>query len=221
MPFLSPVRFIISCQSRDATYNGTVFERPAPVDHSIYELLRQRWSTRAYTDQSIDSATLHQLFEAARWAPSSGNGQPWSFIVATKEDAEEFEKVASVLNPGNAWAKKAAVLAIAIAALDRAPGKPNGHAMFDLGLAAENMALQATALGLSMHMMAGFSADKAREVFEIPERQQPVAAIAIGYPGNPHELPEDLRAKDLSPRHRKPIREFVFSGKWGEPGGLG
>lgn len=197
-----------------------MFEHPAPVQYEIHELLKSRWSTRAYTDQSIGLETLRCLFEAARWAPSSGNGQPWSFIVARKEDAAEFEKIASVLNPGNAWAKHAAALAISIAALDREPGKPNGTALHDVGLASENMALQATAMGLSLHMMAGFSVEKAREVFAIPERWQPVAAIAIGYPGDPQALPEDLRKRDLSPRVRKPIREFVFSGKWGQAGGL-
>jgi nitroreductase len=197
-----------------------VYEHLAPVDHPILELLARRWSTRAYTAQSIEPETLRLLFEAARWAPSSGNGQPWNFLLARKEDAAEFEKLASVLNPGNAWAKSAPVLGISVASLDRAPGKPNHHALHDVGLACENMALQATALGLSMHMMGGFSADRAREIFEIPERHAPVAAISIGYPADPNTLSEELRAKDLSPRHRKPIREFVFSGKWGRTGGL-
>jgi nitroreductase len=197
-----------------------VFERPAPTDHEILELLARRWSTRAFTSQSIDPEILRRLFEAARWAPSSGNGQPWSFLVARKEDAAEFERLASVLNPGNAWAKSAAVLGISVAALDRAPGKPNGHAWHDVGLACENIALQSTALGLSMHMMGGFSTEKAREVFEIPERWAPVAAFAIGYPADPATLSEELRAKELTPRQRKPTREFVFSGKWGTPGGL-
>jgi len=197
-----------------------VFERPAPTDHEILELLARRWSTRAFTSQSIDPEILRRLFEAARWAPSSGNGQPWSFLVARKEDTAEFERLASVLNPGNAWAKSAAVLGISVAALDRTPGKPNGHAWHDVGLACENIALQSTALGLSMHMMGGFSTEKAREVFEIPERWAPVAAFAIGYPADPATLSEELRAKDLTPRQRKPIREFVFSGKWGTPGGL-
>lgn len=197
-----------------------MYERLAPADREIHELLARRWSTRAYTDQPIAPETLRRLFEAARWAPSSGNGQPWSFLVACKEDAAEFEKIASVLNPGNAWARRAAVLAISVAALDREPGRPNGHALHDVGLACENMALQAVSMGLSLHMMGGFSAEKARAVFVIPERWQPVAAIAIGYPGDPNDLPEDLRKKDLAPRQRKPIGEFVFSGKWGQPGGL-
>ncbi len=197
-----------------------MYERLAPTDHPILELLARRWSTRAYTTQSIEPETLCQLFEAARWAPSSGNGQPWNFLVARKDDVAEFEKLASVLNPGNAWAKQAAVLAISVASLDRAPGKPNQHAWHDVGLACENMALQATALGLSVHMMGGFSAEKAREVFHIPERYAPVAAISIGYPADPNVLPDELRAKDLSPRQRRPIREFVFSGTWGQAGGL-
>ena len=197
-----------------------MFEHLASTDHEILELLARRWSTRAYTERSIEPETLRRLFEAARWAPSSGNGQPWSFLVARKEDSAEFEKLASVLNPGNAWAKSAAALAISVASLDRAPGKPNQHAWHDVGLACENMALQATALGLSVHMMGGFSAEKAREVFEISDRYAPVAAIAIGYPADPNTLPEELRKKDLTPRQRKPIREFVFSGKWGITGGL-
>jgi nitroreductase len=197
-----------------------VYERPAPTDHPIEKLLARRWSTRAYTAQSIEPETLRILFEAARWAPSSGNGQPWNFLIARKEDTAEFEKLASVLNPGNAWAKSAAVLGISVASLDRAPGKPNQHAWHDVGLACENLALQATALGLSLHMMGGFSADKAREIFEIPERYAPVAALSIGYPADPNTLSDELRAKDMTPRQRKPIREFVFSGKWGQPGGL-
>ena len=201
-------------------YNETVFERPAPTDHEIHELLTRRWSTRAYTAQSVDPETLRRLFEAARWAPSSGNGQPWNFLVARKEDAQNFEKIASCLNPGNAWAKHAAVLAISVASLDRAPGKPNTTAHHDVGRACQNMALQATALGLSLHMMGGFSAAKAREIFSIPDRWEPIAAISIGYPGDPNTLPDELRAKDLTPRQRKPIREFVYSGTWGHQGGL-
>jgi nitroreductase len=197
-----------------------MFERPAPTDHPILDLLARRWSTRAYTAQSIEPAALQSLLEAARWAPSSGNGQPWHFLVARKEDAAAFEALASTLAGGNAWAKQAAVLMIAVASLDRGPGKPNPTALFDLGLACENMALQATALGLSMHMMGGFSADKAREVCEIPERFQPVVAISIGYPADPNTLSDELRAKDLTPRTRKPLSEIVFTGKWGQVGGL-
>jgi nitroreductase len=196
-----------------------VLEKPAPADHPIFDVLARRWSTRAFADRPVDRETLASLMEAARWAPSSGNGQPWSYLVATKDDPAEHERLASVLSPGNAWAHKAPVLALSMATLQRAD-KPNRHAYHDLGLANENLVIQAASMGLAVHMMAGFHVDKAREVFEIPASHDPVTMLAIGYPGHPESLPEDLRAKDLSPRQRKPIREFVFSGKFGQPAGL-
>ena len=206
----------MACRDNQGSYNGTVFERPAPLNHSIQDLLARRWSTRAYTLQSVEPATLHSLLESARWAPSSGNNQPWRFIVARREDTVNFERIGSTLNPGNAWAKAAGVLMIGVAAMDRAPGKPNGHSWFELGLACENMAIQAVSMGLSMHMMGGFNADMAREVLQIPERHDAVVAISIGYPADPNTLPEDLRAKDLAPRVRRPQSEFVFTGLWGQ-----
>jgi len=194
-----------------------VFEKPAAADHPIFELLARRWSTRAFSDRKVDRATLASLFEAARWAPSSGNGQPWSFLVAAKEDSAEHDRLASVLVPGNAWARKVPVLALSVTSLDRAPDKPNRHAYHDLGLATENLVIQAVSMGLAVHMMGGFNVEMAREVFEIPARYDPVTMIAIGYPGDPESLPEDLRKKDVAPRQRKPIGEFVFSGKFGQP----
>ena len=197
-----------------------MFEKPAPADYPILDLLARRWSPRAFSDRAVDRGTLASLFEAARWAPSSGNGQPWSFLVAPKADAVQHERMASVLVPGNAWAHKAPVLALSVATLDRGPDKPNRHAYHDVGLATENLVVQAHSMGLVIHMMAGFHVDKAREVFEIPARYDPVTMIAIGYPGHPDSLSEELRAKDLAPRQRRPIREFVFSGKFGESAGL-
>jgi nitroreductase len=196
-----------------------VFEKPASTDHPIFDLLARRWSTRAFSDRSVDRATLASLFEAARWAPSSGNGQPWTFLVATKDDASEHERMASVLVPGNAWARNAPVLALSVATVHR-DDKPNRHAYHDLGLATENLVIQAVSMRLAVHMMAGFKVDMAREVFEIPPNHDPVTMIAIGHPGDPESLAEDLRKKDLNPRQRKPIREFVFSGKFGQPAGL-
>jgi nitroreductase len=196
-----------------------VFEKPASADHPIFELLARRWSPRAFSDRSVDRETLASLFEAARWAPSSGNGQPWSFLVATKDDPGEHERIASVLVPGNAWARNAPVLALSVATLHRGE-KPNRHAYHDLGIATENLVIQAVSMGLVVHMMGGFNAEKAREVFEIPASHDPVTMIAIGYAGDPASLPEDLRAKDAAQRQRKPIGEFVFSGKFGQPAGL-
>jgi nitroreductase len=196
-----------------------VFEKPAPADHPILDLLARRWSTRAFSDRPVDRDTLAGLFEAARWAPSSGNAQPWSYLVATKDDVLEHERMASVLTPGNVWAHKAPVLAISVATIHRAD-KPNRTAHHDLGLANENLVIQAVSMGLAMHMMAGFHIDMARDVFDIPATHDPMAMMAIGYPGDPASLPEELRAKDLALRQRKPIREFVFRGRFGQPAGL-
>src|SRR6185295_18770094 len=191
-----------------------------PADHPILDLLARRWSPRAFSDRAVDRATLASLLEAARWAPSSGNGQPWSFLVATTENPAEHARMASVLVPGNAWAHKAPVLMLSVAALFRGGDKPNRHAYHDVGLATENLVVQAHSMGLVIHMMAGFNVDKAREIFEIPAGYDPLTIIAIGYPGHPDSLSEELRAKDLAPRQRKPIGEFVFSGKFGQSAGL-
>lgn len=139
--------------------------------------------------------------------------------MAAKDDPAEFEKIGSVLSPGNAWARKAPVLALSVAALDR-DGKPNRHAYHDVGMAAENLAVQAVSMGLAVHFMGGFNVEMARQVLEIPEHYDPVAMIAIGYPGEPDSLPDDLRAREIAPRARKPIREFVFQGKFGQPAEL-
>ena len=139
--------------------------------------------------------------------------------MATRDDAAEHERMASVLTPGNTWARKAPVLALSIASLHRAD-KPNRTAHHDLGLANENLVIQALSMGLAVHMMAGFHVDMAREAFEIPASHDPLAMMAIGYPGDPGSLPEDLRAKELAPRQRKPVSEFVFNGKFGLPAGL-
>lgn len=196
-----------------------MFEKPAPADHPILDLLARRWSTRAFDRRPVDPETLATLFEAARWAPSSGNIQPWSYLVAAQQNPAEHQRLAGVLTPGNAWAHQAPVLALSIATLHRSD-KPNRTAHHDMGLANENLVIQAVSMGLAVHMMAGFHVEMARQVFEIPPNHDPVAMMAIGYPGDPQSLSEDLRAKDLAPRHRKPIREFVFCGKFGQPAAL-
>jgi nitroreductase len=197
-----------------------VFDKPAPTDHQILDVLARRWSRRAFSDRLVDAETVLRLFEAARWAPSSGNAQPWTYFVATKDNLAEHEKLASVLNPGNAWARQAPVLALSVATVERTPGKVNRHAWHDVGLADENLVIQAVSMGLSAHMMGGFSPDKAREIFAIPAGNEPVAMMALGYPGDPDSLPEDLRQKELAPRQRKAIDEFLFTGSWGQSAGL-
>jgi nitroreductase len=187
----------------------------ADTTYPIHPLLAQRWSPRAFAKRFIAPEAIAPLFEAVRWSASGGNGQPWSFIIAVRSDPEEFACLLACLNESNAsWAKEAALLGIGVAKVIRDDGKPASSAIYDLGLAMQNLTLQAMSMDLFVHQMAGFSADKARTAYEIPDTHQPVIAFAIGYLGDPDELDERTRERELSPRLRKPISEFVFSGKW-------
>jgi len=189
----------------------------ASPDHPIYELLARRWSPYGFADRPVSAADLRSLFEAARWAASSYNEQPWSYIVATKDNPEEFARLLSCLVEANqAWAQAAPVLALGCTSLFfKKNGKPNAAAIHDLGLAAGNLCLEATARGLFVHQMIGILPDKAREVFRIPEGVQPVTGLAIGYAADPNSLPDKFKERDLAPRARRTLAEFVFGGEWG------
>lgn len=191
--------------------------KPASTDVVLHELIRNRWSPRAFAEKGVPPEVLRSLFEAARWAPSSNNEQPWAYLVATKDDAEEFAKMLDVLVEFNSnWAKHAPVLALSIVHLKtQREGKPNRVALHDVGSASAQLTFEANARGLQVHQMAGFDAAKARQAFAIPADWEPVAAIAIGYPGNPESLPDKLRERELAPRTRKPLSEFVMTGSWG------
>ena len=190
----------------------------APTDFPVHDFVAERWSPRAFSDKSVAPEVLASLFEAARWAPSSSNEQPWAYIVAAKEDAENFAKLVGVLVPANAsWAKNAAVLALAVAQLSFAKtGKPNRNAQYDVGAASAWLTVEAASRGLFVHQMAGYEADKARQVFEIPAGWEPIAAMAIGYPSEADSLPENIREREHAPRTRKPLSSFVMTGKWGQ-----
>jgi len=193
-------------------------KNPAPAEFPIHELIRERWSPRAFSEKEVAPETLCSLFEAARWAPSSSNEQPWSFIVATRNDAENFDKALQPLVEFNVnWAKHAAVLGFAVCQLAFAKNKaPNRNAQYDTGAAMALLLVEATGRGLFVHQMAGFDPETAREVFRIPAGWDAIAAFAIGYPGDPASLPQPLRDRELAPRIRKPTREFVMTGEWGQ-----
>ncbi len=193
-------------------------EKPAETQYPIEEILRRRWSPRAFSDRLVEPEKLQSLFEAARWAASSFNEQPWNFIVATKQNPEEHARLLGCLAEGNQrWARAAPVLMASVAKLNfDKTGKPNRHAFHDVGLAVQNMVVQATALGLFVHQMAGFSPEKVREIYGVPDGFEPVAAMAIGYGLAADELPEAFREFDLSARSRKPVGGFVFEEHWGE-----
>ena len=196
--------------------------KQASPDHPIHELIAERWSPYAFSDRPVSDDDLRSLFEAARWAASSYNEQPWSYIVATKANSTEFERLLSCLVEGNQmWAKSAPVLALGCASLFfKKNAKPNAAAIHDLGLASATLTLEATARGLFIHQMIGILPDKAREVYHIPEGVQPLTGLAMGYAADPNSLPEKLRERDLTARNRKPLAEFVFGGEWGAASGL-
>jgi nitroreductase len=197
-------------------------KKTAPADHPIHPLLAQRWSPRAFSDRPVENEKLLSLLEAARWAPSCFNEQPWRFIIATKTEPTEHERLLACLVEANQlWARNAPVLMLSVTKINFSHNdKPNKQAQHDLGLAVENLVIQAEALGLATHQMGGFKADTARSTFSIPEGFEPIAAIAIGYPAEPDTLPEPLRERELAPRERNPIRDFVFAGSWGLPAKL-
>lgn len=192
-------------------------QNPAPSEFPIHDLIRNRWSPRAFADKEIPHDILRSLFEAARWAPSSSNEQPWAFLVATRNDHANFSKALQPLVEFNVgWARHAWVLGFAVSELAFAKNKaPNRNAQYDTGAAMALLSMEATARGLFVHQMAGFDPETAREVFDIPAGWDAIAAFAAGYPGNPESLPQPLRDRETAPRSRKSIREFVMSGKWG------
>lgn len=191
-------------------------DKVVETQYPIEAILQNRWSPLAFSDRSVEPEKLRSVLEAARWAASSFNEQPWSFIVATKENATEFNRLLSCLAEGNQeWAKSAPVLMLSIAKLHFARnGSENRHAFHDVGAAEANLAAQATALGLHVHQMAGFDVNKARELYGIPQGYEPVDALALGYLGDPHSLSDRLQERLSAPRSRKPVKEFVFSGHW-------
>lgn len=194
-------------------------QKPAETPFDLHEIIRQRWSPVAFDPRPIPAEVLGSLFEAARWAPSSYNEQPWCYCVATQAQPTEFAALLGCLMDANqVWAKQAGALVISCAQLAyQRNQKPNRHAWHDVGLATQNLLLQATARGLIGHPMGGFDPLRAREVLQIPDTHEPVAAIALGYPlTDCSAVPDDLRQRDESARVRKPLTDMVFTGRWGK-----
>ncbi|MCB4823206.1 nitroreductase family protein [Roseicella aerolata] len=191
--------------------------REAPAAHAIDPLIARRWSPRSFTGAPLPAGALESLLEAARWAASSNNLQPWHLIVARRDrEPEAFGKLVGVLSPNNqGWARNAAVLMLSVArATNPRNGNPLRHAWHDTGAAMAQLALQAASMGLQAHQMAGFDAAAARLAFSIPEGFDPVAAIAVGEVGPPEALPEALATRETAPRERRPIEEFAYLGGW-------
>lgn len=197
--------------SSTSSLNATIIIKPAKTNHPINELIAKRWSARAFSTRPVKRLKLLSVLEAARWAPSSRNEQPWRYIVFTNDNPDKLKKAQSVLKDINNYAKRAPVLICAIAKKTYSDnGNYNRLHFHDLGAANENMFLEAFNQGLIMHEMGGFDVQKAMEVFNIPEDFEAGIMIALGYQDVHQVLPESLRQKAHLPRERKPLSEIAF-----------
>jgi nitroreductase len=186
-------------------------------EYPILPVMAARRSPRAYTSQPVPAEALNQLFVAAGSAASCFGEQPWRFLVGNKAThPEAFDKILGTMGEFNqVWAKNAPVLVASIAKKTFShDSNPNRYALHDVGQASATLALQATELGMQIHQMAGFSQDALRAAFNIPADYDIVAVFTIGYPGDLEALPDALRERELAPRTRKPLTEFVFEGGW-------
>lgn len=187
---------------------------------AVHEFIANRRSARFYQSTPIDEGVLLRLLEAARWAASGRNRQPWNFIVATKDNHREYQRLLDCLGEGNqSWAHTAPVLMLVVALVEE-DGAPIRTALYDTGLAVSSLTIQAMAEGLLLRNMGSFDRDRARQVYGIPTAYEPVVTLAIGYPADPASLTDEQREREQAPRTRKPLSEFVFSGQWGQPAAL-
>lgn len=223
-----------------------MFDNPTDTQYTVHDFIRGRWSPLAFSNRTVEQEKLLTLLEAARWAPSSYNQQPWSFIVATKDHPADYELLLNcVFHENKRWAQNAPVLILSVAKHNfdlpnpvnpddtienlmhlvakidaKKGGEGNPHAFHDVGMAVENLTIQAIALDLFVHHMAGFYSDKAKSLFHIPQGYEPVSIMAIGYLGDSQKLPEELRLRERQPRIRKPLKDFVFVQRWGNSSSL-
>ncbi|WP_027284795.1 nitroreductase family protein [Rubritepida flocculans] len=194
-------------------------DRTAPTDHPVLPAIAARWSPRSYLEEAIPDADLRRVLEAGRWAASAYNEQPWLYLVTRRHvEPEAHAKLLACLVPFNqGWAVRAPVLILACYRQTMAgKGTPNRWAAYDTGQASSAMAIEAAALGLQIHQMAGFDAAAARAAFAIPEDAEPIAAMTLGKPGPASALDEALAQRETAPRARKPFGELFFAGAWGK-----
>lgn len=190
------------------------------TEHEVIEVIKERWSPRAFSQKPISKETLQNILEAARWAPSSINAQPWRFIVGVKGEGETYDKILAGLAESNQfWAKNTPVLIVATTkkTFDPNPMNISGnntHAEYDLGQAVAFLILQAQKEEVYSHEMGGIQRDKLREAFQIPDEVAILSVIALGYLGNPDDLPESLKQRELAESKRKSLNEIVFQDTW-------
>ena len=178
---------------------------------TLHELIRKRWSPRAFSAQPIEAAQMDTILQAASWAPSALNEQPWHYIVALRQNTEGFQRLLNCLNPANAlWAKHAGALVLCyVRTTHERDGKENSSAQHDAGLANANLLIQALSMDIYGHIMAGFDKEKAAAAFNLPSTYVPAYMIALGHLGNADELAEPFKTREQTPRSRKALHEFV------------
>jgi nitroreductase len=188
-------------------------QKSSTIAHPISELIRSRKSVRTFLEKAIEQEKINSLFEAPRWAPSSTNEQPWFYIYATKEQSDLWNRIFDALNEGNkVWAKNAPLLIVSLARKKfTRHGESNSHALYDLGAANSLLAIQAVELGLQLRQMGGFDPQKLVLNLNIPDTYSLGVVMAVGYPGDPESLPENLKLRELTPRERYLQQEFVMN----------
>jgi len=197
--------------------------KTAAPDHDILDLLAKRWSPRAFADRPVEPEKIRRMLEAARWTMSSYNEQPWRYVVASRhEDPDTYETLLRCLNEGNqSWAQNAPVLMMSFYKTTFSRNdRPNRCAPHDLGAASAALTIQATAMDLYVHQMAGINKEAVRAAYDVPDEVEPMAGLAVGYLGDPEMLSENRRQSEQAPRSRTPIDTFAFGASWGEPTGI-
>lgn len=197
-----------------------MLEKIAVTNVPILDLLARRWSSRAFDpNRPVSRDQLKVLLEAGRWAPSCNGDEPWRYLIWDKgRDPEGWQKAYDCLSENNKkWVKNVPLLMLSCAgSIFQATGKPNRWTQHDTGAASLSIALQAAAIGLMVHQMGGFDAEKARAAFNIPAEYTPMAMIAVGYQAGPDTIDDpEVKKKELAPRARKPVAERFFEGAWG------
>jgi len=194
-----------------------MYENNAPVRHPVHELVLRRFSGRAFDPRPVEKGKILSCLEAACWAPSQANEQPWTFVVGMKGEGDTWEAIFGTLKEGNrAWCDRVPVLILACAKRTTSKGNEYRYAWHDLGSSCGNLHLQAVDLGLRTHPMGGFDSATAREALGLPEDVDAVTVIALGYPASADTLNEPLRGREKAERQRKPLAETVFFSRWGK-----
>jgi nitroreductase len=195
--------------------------KPAVTSQPIDPLIQKRWSGRAFVEnQPVSREQIIALLEAARWAPSCWNDQPWRYIVFDRfHNKDAWQKAFECLSEGNQkWVIQAPVLLIAFADTRfTRNGKPNRWGQHDTGAASTNLCLQAASMGLMAHQMGGYDRDKVRETFAVPDQFDIMSMIAVGYPANEDQINPDELERELEPRERAPLGEHFFDSSWENP----